>query len=190
MLKLAVGRKFFVVSGEDKSIPNGNLENFTVATRASFHLDPEFELKVQGVDEVYRVKINEKRLYYELFCTRDLFDDLGKEASFVLDFTLNMGGSEAVAESFYSVMETQRFDGGQLNKTLEDRTIIDWCLPHAIACPQTVSEIAKLYKSGDAKLGLATHRDPMKVPLKASPLKPFSKVLNKQFKKAVNSHFK
>ena len=75
-----VGRKIFVVSGEDKSIPNGNLENFTVATRASFHLDPEFELKVQGVDEVYRVKINEKRLYYELFCTHDLFDDLGKEA--------------------------------------------------------------------------------------------------------------
>ena len=45
-----MGRKIFVVSGEDKSIPNGNLEKFTVATRASFQPDPEFELKVQGVE--------------------------------------------------------------------------------------------------------------------------------------------
>ena len=36
---------------------------------------------------------------------------IGREGCAVLDFAFNLGGTEAVCESFYSVVETQRKDG-------------------------------------------------------------------------------
>ena len=43
------------------------------------------------------------------------------------DTCTSMGGSEAVCESIYSVMTTQRQEG-QSNSTLEDRTLVGQCL--------------------------------------------------------------
>jgi hypothetical protein len=43
------------------------------------------------------------------------------------DICMSMGGSEAVCESFYSVMATQR-QVGQSNSTFEDRTLVDWSI--------------------------------------------------------------
>jgi hypothetical protein len=37
------------------------------------------------------------------------------------DVALAMGGPDAIAESFYNVMDTQRQLGGQNHSTLEDR---------------------------------------------------------------------
>ena len=42
-------------------------------------------------------------------------------------------------------MDKQRKDGGQLQDTLEARTIIDYCLPHPSQCPGTINNIAKIY---------------------------------------------
>ena len=50
-----------------------------------------------------------------------------------------MSGSEAVVESFYSVMNSQKKAGGQLNDTLVQRTNIDCCFPFPMQCRETIS---------------------------------------------------
>ena len=71
---------------------------------------------------------------------------MGKQACIILDVSLSRGGPEAICESLYSVMKTQKMDaGGMLNRTLEVRTKVDWMMPLPIACPRTVTKIAKHY---------------------------------------------
>ena len=68
-----------------------------------------------------------------------------------------MGGSEAIVESYYSVMNSQRKDGGQDNEALDMRTLIDWSLLPVIKCPETVRSIAKIYRSGNTKANISRH---------------------------------
>ena len=46
-----------------------------------------------------------------------------------LDIAMASGGSEAIAESFYAIMDTQRQRCHQSNKILGLRTKLDWLLP-------------------------------------------------------------
>ena len=73
-----------------------------------------------------------------------------------------MSGSEAVVESYYSVMKTRKMEGGQLNDTLVERTNVDWCFPMPVQCEETVKEVATLYFiDGDKDAGLPRHRIPV-----------------------------
>jgi hypothetical protein len=73
----------------------------------------------------------------------------------MLDVALSLGGSEAIVESFYGVMDSQQQCGGQDNDTLALRTKVDWCLPDITQCLPFASECAKLYVQGGD--GLARH---------------------------------
>ena len=77
-----------------------------------------------------------------------MYDRVGKEMCVVIDIALAMSGSEAVVESYYSVMGTQCLPGGQLNETLSLRTIIDWCFPPVTQCEETIKEVAESYLPG------------------------------------------
>ena len=74
---------------------------------------------------------------------------------------MNMGETEAIAESYYSVMNTHRNDGGQHNDTLDMRTLIDWCLPPVLKCPKTISEVATMFRTGDTNENVSRHRSPI-----------------------------
>lgn len=123
------------------------LVGFSVAAVEYFVVEDLFDMEFSD-GTTYCVSLNEDNLWHEVYTNETVYGKLGREACIMLDIAYNMGGSEAVAESYYSVMNTQRFDGGQTNSTLEARTLIDWCLPSVIACPETVEKIAKVYKSG------------------------------------------
>ena len=85
----------------------------------------------------------------------------GKEFCIALDVALAMSGSEAVVESYYSVMKIQKMEGGQLNDTLVERTNVDWCFPMPVQCEETVKDVASLYLHGDKDAGLPRHRMPV-----------------------------
>ena len=77
-----------------------------------------------------------------------------------------MSDSEAVVESYYSVMKSQKMEGGQLNETLGERTNADWCFPMPIQCEETIKVVASLspsryYQDGDKDAGLPCHRMPV-----------------------------
>ena len=70
-------------------------------------------------------------------------------------------GTEAVAESFYRVVEKQEMDGGQSQSVLSMRAKVDWCFPQAINCESTLPDVASLYIKGNKDLGLKKHHVPV-----------------------------
>lgn len=130
-------------------------------------------------------KLDEEILFSLIYNDESLFKYLGREACTILDFSYNLGGTEAVVESYYSVMESQRQDGGQNNDTLDMRTFIDWCLPPLLAIPeQVIADAAKIYRNGDATALVKKHRTPITLAQNAS--KVINRIANS---KSGLSHF-
>lgn len=102
------------------------------------------------------------REFYKSFYNDEIFyKRVGKEFCIALDVALNIGGSEAIVEGFYSVMKTQQQDGNQSNETLYQRTIVDWLFPPPINCPVSIREVAKIYLDGNSEYRLDRHMLPM-----------------------------
>ena len=70
-------------------------------------------------------------------------------------------GTEAVAESFYRVVEKQEMDGGQSVSVLANRAKVDWCYPPVVQCERALDEMAKLYLNGDESVGVKKHHVPV-----------------------------
>ena len=66
---------------------------------------------------------------------------------------LACGGSEAVVESYYCVMESHRQDGGQSNDILSLRAKVDWCLPDLAQCDSVAEKAA----ATDKKRNISRH---------------------------------
>ena len=139
-----------------------SFDTFSVHTEnKTFQLDKTFVIELKGSRQELYVHLDETSLWKEIYTNDKLFTALSKEACVVLDIARNMGGSEAVAESYYSVMKTQRKDGGQDNESIDMRTLIDWSLPPVYQCPQTISNIATIYRKGNGKAKVSGHRAPV-----------------------------
>eukprot|EP00794_Sanderia_malayensis_P018565 gene18565-20427_t len=96
-------------------------------------------------------------LAHMMFVTKE-----GKqEACLALDVALASGGCEAIVEGFYSVVKAHTMSGGQSNKVLMERSVVDWSLPHPISCPKTIAKIGQLYTNGSKSLGISKHRVPV-----------------------------
>ena len=100
---------------------------------------------------------------------------------------LAKGGCEAVVESYYSVMKCQQTGPHMTNETLENRTIIDWCLPYACRCPNTLEDVARLYLKGNQEMGLPPHRPPVHTDIRqrsayADASKVLQRLKNENFK--------
>ena len=75
----------------------------------------------------------------------------------ILDYAYNIGGSEAIAETFFGVMAAQKKDN-QDPETVDMRTVLSFCMPSPAQCPNAISEIATLHRLGDAKNRVRRHR--------------------------------
>ena len=82
---------------------------------------------------------------------------LGKEASIILDFAFNIGGSEALAETYFAIMKSQ-YQDNQDPETMDMRTIINFCLPELSKCPVSLQEIVNIYREGDVRQKVSRHR--------------------------------
>ena len=184
-----VGMQVFgcTVNGSFKSLSSqfsadSRVESFQICEGSKyFVLEPRFSMKIDTNSESINVTLNEEALWEKIYTDPVVYGCLGRELCVVLDFAMSLGGSEAIVESYYSVMETQRKDGGQSNDVLDLRTMIDWCLPPVISVPNTVSSIASLYRSGDVKNMLKKHRSPIyQDPRNRVIPRQVSKVIDKQ----------
>ena len=73
------------------------------------------------------------------------------------DIGLSMGGSEAVVESFYSVMDTQR-QVRQNHATLENRAILDWSTTNVLRLEDVIIKVAKIFVDGDKEKNMQRYR--------------------------------
>ena len=104
-----------------------------------------------------QVRLLEDHLWEALYMKESLYSVVGRAGCLALDFAYNFGGSEAIAETFFRVMEAQRKDNQDV-ATLDMRTLISFCLPEPSQCPQTISDIAALFRKGDLKNKVKRHR--------------------------------
>ena len=80
-----------------------------------------------------------------MYTDQTFYSAVGREFALVFDIFYAKTGTEAVAESFYHVMNMQEQDGGQKLETLALRSRVDWCLPAVLQCEQPIEEMAKLW---------------------------------------------
>ncbi|KAF0310073.1 hypothetical protein FJT64_018864 [Amphibalanus amphitrite] len=79
--------------------------------------------------DVYTVTLDESAVIQTIYNREGIYTAMGREFCTAMDVALAMSGSEAVVESYYSVMKSQQFHGGQSNQHLVLRTNADWLLP-------------------------------------------------------------
>ena len=127
-----------------------DVDKHKMETRIPFR----FEFANHGPLEAY---VKEEAVLEALYTKSALYDEAGQVAMIAFDICMSLGGSEAVCESFYSVMATQR-QVGQSNSTLEDRTLVDWSMSNVLRSENVVSKAAKLFIDGDHRLKLPVHR--------------------------------
>jgi hypothetical protein len=140
-------------------------ENTSVTEFKKIH-DGRFDLQEKYILDLdygssYQVVFQEENLICLLYTDQIFNSAIGREFTLVFDVFYAKTGTEAVAESFYRVMNMQEQDGDQKFETLALRSILDWCLPAVLQCEQPIKEIAKLYIEGDEKKGLKKHLIPV-----------------------------
>ncbi len=113
----------------------------------------QFKLKLLNGKEV-RAFLDEAQLVEALFTVQELYSRIGPECMIALDVALASGGSEAIAESFYSIMGIQKHRCHQSNQIIELRTKLDWLLPFVGNCTENVV-------GGIAKKFLENHSTPL-----------------------------
>ena len=78
----------------------------------------------------FKAILDEPVLIETLYNVKEIYSRIGPEFVIALDVALATGGSEAIAESFYSVMDAQKQRCHESNRIMELRAKIDWLLPH------------------------------------------------------------
>ena len=130
----------------------------------------QFEYK----DHVCLSRFSETTAFASFYNNELIYSAVKKELCIALDIALAMSGTEAVVESYYSVMGSQTMSGGQLNDTLVQRTVVDWCFPMPLQCQETIKEVAALYIKGDQDAGLKPHQLPVFLDHKGRAIKKYS----------------
>ena len=77
-----------------------------------------FLITLEGSSRPTKVMLNEIEVYRSIYTDETLFNSIGQEGCIAIDIALAKGGSEAVVESYYSVMKSQKKFGPQSNTTL------------------------------------------------------------------------
>ena len=127
---------------------------------SQFSLSEVFQVEFTNSKKM-KVLFDEQIFIESLYTDSSLYSVLGQEFCLIFDIFYSKSGTEAVAESFYRVVEKQEMEGGQTMGILMNRVKIDWCLPSVIQCESALTEIAKLYINGGKELGLSRHHIPL-----------------------------
>ena len=110
---------------------SGKLKGFQISTETS---EIEETYKFSYEDRVCTARLDYPSVFATLYINEEIYTLAGKELCIAIDIALAMSGSEAVVESYYSLMKAQKMAGGQSNETLFERTNVDWCFPNPLQC--------------------------------------------------------
>lgn len=91
--------------------------------------------------------MNEEEVVKMMYNEGSLYKQVGQMAITTFDIAMSMGGSEAIVESFFNLMETQR-QARQHHVTLEARSILDWAMSNVLNLEDVIRDAAKLYVDG------------------------------------------
>jgi hypothetical protein len=153
-------KKVFGASLESITIPSGKEITKFMPEKNGFDLLDKFQVSLSN-GHSFTAVLQEEEIIQMLYCNPAFYGAAGREFCIVFDIFYAKAGTEAIAESFYKVMDTQEKDGGQSQDVLTMRTKVDWCLPPLVRCEKALSAMADLYINGDKSLGLKRHFIPI-----------------------------
>ena len=147
MLKIVDGDEKGKCLGDAKLVLNLaslSVEQFCkVQISEHFTLETVFQIKLVGLDTVYTVSVSKSVIWEAVYTNSSFFNVIGREGCFILDFAYNIGGSEAIAETYFGIMKSQMKDN-QDPETTNMRTLIKMCLPEPSCCPNAIESISNL----------------------------------------------
>ncbi len=120
------------------------------------HLSKLFSFEFLGFTQ-FLASISEEAVTSLMYTNEALWQKAGQVAMIAFDIGLTMGGSEALVESFYSVMDTQR-KVKQNHATLENRAILDWSTRNVLRLEDVITKAAKIFVDGDREKNMQRHR--------------------------------
>ena len=94
------------------------------------------------------IYINEDFVISQFYTNEDLYENVGKEMCIALYVALGRAGCKAVVKAFYRLVKHHMKNGRQLNASLIQCAVVDWCMKNRI------KSITKLYIKGDPKYEL------------------------------------
>ena len=160
----SVGEKMFVIrDGPQKGkricdlFGDSSLVELSLCENESFSVEQPFTLKLDSSNTEFNVSFDEAELWKALYTYEPLYTAIGREGSIALGIAFNIGGSEAIAETFFGVMEAQR-KRNQDPLTADMKTVISYCMPDPASCPNTIQSISEVYRKGDLKNKVKQHR--------------------------------
>ena len=116
-----------------KSVPSTAVvkhrDSFTVSFVKNTLYDIDDFCEFHYGNNMCTARFDEMSVFSSMYVNEEIYEIIGQEMCIAVDIALGMSGSEAVVESYYSVMGSQTMPGGQLNNTIVQRTNIEWCLP-------------------------------------------------------------
>ena len=133
---------------------------FTKCSPKKFCLAEVFQVTLSHGEEK-QVVFEEEEVIKALYEDSSFYSAVGREFCLIFDIMYAKTGTEAVAESFYRVVEMQEKDGGQSQEVLSMRAKVDWCFPPVIQCESALAEMANMYLNGDKERGLKRHHLPI-----------------------------
>ena len=78
--------------------------------------------------------LQEDAVIHALYTDSSFYSLVGQEFCLLFDIMYAKTGTEALAESFYRVVEKQEMEGKQSLDVVALRSKIDWCLPPVLQC--------------------------------------------------------
>lgn len=112
-----------------------------------FELIPKFTIEFADHTKLTG-QLDEDKFLKVIFTESPVYNTIGRTAMICVDVANALGGSEAIAESFYSVMKHHAMDGEQSPEVLENRGIIDWGAPNRMRADKLCRSAGKSYRDG------------------------------------------
>ena len=108
-------------------------------------LHTEFLLHISSCKDDLVVRINEEAIVKSMYTESSVYEAIGRQYMITFDIAQAKGCPEAIVESYYSCMDSQKMKGGQSTDSLSTRSKIAWCMPNAMQNKRAIKEITKAF---------------------------------------------
>ena len=108
-----------------ETLKTGCLDELQISNdEDAFSVTNRYAATMRNIEKPFHASLNEDAVYKSIFTDRMLYEAIGMQACICVDIALAKGGTEAVVESYYSVISSDKMSGGQNNETLALRSIL------------------------------------------------------------------
>ena len=138
---------------------DGYVESLHVATDNpdEFSGETKFIIKLSNCQGTFAVRLDDQQMWLNIYTESAVYSAIGPEGCVILDVAYNIGGSEAIAETYFGIMENQKQDNAS-HDTVDMRSLISYTMPDVSNCEKALDKISEIYLQGNMANKVSRHR--------------------------------